>query len=239
MSRAAEKLFLSKQTLSVIIKRIEQEMDTRLLVRTSTGVTMTPAGKRFYEYAQLILTQWKACGAELKSMKASARTRLCVGFAYMIWNFFTQEMREAFEHICPEAELAVEGGLSRDLLAKLDDGLLDMVITCMQSERYAQYDCELLRTMDVWVTMTAEDALASKPELTPEDLAGRKLLYPDSGAAFLAQFCQFLEGLGIGVQSELLPAGNFLRHLHTVREEGALKLGTACTTRWFHPSMDS
>lgn len=227
MSRAAEKLFLSKQTLSVIIKRIEREMEAELLVRTGTGVEMTAVGMRFYEYAQQTLTQWRACRAELQSMQLSARTSLRVGFAYMAWNFFTQEMHDAFERSCPEAELAVEGGLSRDLLRKLDEGQLDMVITCMQSGRYAQYDCELLRTMEIWVTMAAEDALAEKPVLTPEDLTGRKLLYPDSGADFLAQFCQFLAEMGIHAQPKLLPAGNFLRHLHTVREEGALKLGNS------------
>lgn len=227
MSRAAERLFLSKQTLSVMIKRIEAEMEAELLVRTGTGVEMTREGKRFYEYAQQILTQWRLCNAELKAMKASGRERLCVGFGYMVWNFFTREMGEAFERGCPEAELKAEGGLSRELLRKLDDGQLDMVITCMQSERHEQYDCELLRVMDVWITMATEDALAAKPVLTPEDLADRKLLYPDSGADFLAQFCQFLEGIGIRVQPGLMPAGNFLHHLRTVREEGALKLGNS------------
>lgn len=237
MSRAAEKLFVSKQALSVIIKRMEREMDAELLVRTGTGVKMTLVGERFYAYAQQILTQWKACCADLKLMKACMRTKLRVGFAYMAWNFFTQEMGEAFERDCPETELAVEGGLSHDLLSKLDDGQLDMVVTCMQSERHAQYDRETLHTMDVWITMTAEDALACKSVLTPENLAGRKLLYPDSGAAFLAQFCQFLEGLGIGVQSGLMPAGNFLRHLRTVREEGALKLGNSLYNTMV-PSVD-
>jgi len=225
MSRAAEKLFLSKQTLSMIIKRIESEMGGELLVRTGTGVEMTAEGERFYDYAQRILSLWKACGSELSAMREQGGVRLSVGFGYMAWNFFTREMAQAFERGCPGVSLKAEGGLSRELLGRMDEGRLDMVITCMQSERYAQYDCELLHSMEIWVTMTREDPLAGKPFLTPEDLAGRKLLYPDSGASFLAQFCRFLSEVGVEVQSGLMPAGNFLRHLHTVREEGALKLG--------------
>ena len=58
------------------------------------------------------------------------------------------------------------------------------------------------------------------------DAAGnlKKLIYPDSGGDFLRRFCRFLEELGIGAQGELAQAGNFLRMLHTVREERALKL---------------
>ena len=224
MSRAAEKLFMSKQTLSMIIKRIENEMGVELLVRASSGVEMTAEGKQFYSYALKILSLWKACCGQLESMRTNQRARLTVGFGYMIWNFWTKEMSEAFERQYPGIELVVEGELSRELLHKMDEGQLDMVITCMQSERYAQYDSQLLRSMDLLVTMAREDPLAQKEVLTPWDLEGRKLIYPDSGGDFLRRFCRFLEELGIGAQGELAQAGNFLRMLHTVREERALKL---------------
>lgn len=224
MSRAAEKLFLSKQTLSMIIKRIEGEMDAELLLRTGTGVEMTAEGECFYDYARQILLLWKACGEEIGQMKAGSRTRLSVGFGYMVWNFWTKEMGEAFEREHPQIELAVEGELSRELLDKLDDGRLNMVITCMQTENYDKYDCALLHTMEPLVTMTEEDPLADRVSLTLADLAGRKLMYPDSGAKFLQRFCRFLETQGVHVEQGLLQAGNFLRNLHTIREEKALKL---------------
>lgn len=224
MSRAAEKLFLSKQTLSMIIKRIEGEMDAELLVRTGTGVEMTPEGERFYEYARQIMLLWKACSEEIGQMKIGGCTRLAVGFGYMVCNFWTKEMEEAFLREHPQIELAVEGELSRELLEKLEDGHLDMVITCMQTENYAKYDCALLHTMEPLVTMTKEDPLAERETVTLTDLAGRKLMYPDSGAEFLYQFCRFLETQGVHVDSGLLQAGNFLRNLRTIREEKALKL---------------
>lgn len=224
MSRAAEKLFLSKQTLSMIIKRIEGEMDAGLLLRTGAGVEMTPEGERFYEYARQILFLWRACNEEIGKMKAGSRTRLAVGFGYMVCNFWTKEMEEAFVREHPQVELSVEGELSRELLEKLEDGHLDMVITCMQTDNYAKYDCALLHTMEPLVTMTQDDPLADRETLTLTDLAGRKLMYPDSGAQFLYQFCRFLETQGVHVDSGLLQAGNFLRNLHTIREERALKL---------------
>lgn len=224
MSRAAEKLFLSKQTLSMIIKRIEAEMQAELLVRTGTGVEMTAEGERFFEYARQILLLWKACSEEIEQIRAKSRIPLSVGFGYMVWNFWTKEMGEAFRAEYPQIELKVEGELSRELLGKLDDGRLNMVITCMQTENYDKYDCALLHTMEPLVMMTEEDPLADRETLTLADLAGRKLMYPDSGAQFLQRFCRFLETQGVRVEQGLLQAGNFLRNLHTIREEKALKL---------------
>lgn len=237
MTRAAQKLFLSKQTLSMVIKRIEGEMDAQLLVRGSTGVEMTREGRRFYEYACQILALWRACGDELGAMKARGRARLRVGFGYMIWNFWTKELGEALERSCPGIELAAEGGLSRELLRRLDEGELDVAVTCMQLDRYAHYECRVLRSTDVLVTMAQEDPLAGRASLTPWDLAGRRLLYPDSGAAFLEQFCAFLKELGVHADASLVQAGNFLRNLHAIREQNALKL----TNSFYHsvvPSVD-
>ena len=167
MSRAAEKLFISKQALSMAIKRVEGEMGTKLLARTGSGVVMTAEGERFFSYAQRILALWKDCGQELEAMKARQRARLRVGFGYMIWNFWSKDMEDAFSRSYPQIALSVQGERSSSLLRKMDEGQLDLVITCMQSQRYDQYNHKMLLPMDTLVMMAQDDALAGKTVLTP------------------------------------------------------------------------
>lgn len=224
MSRAAEKLFMSKQTLSMTIKRVEAEMEEELLERTGSGVEMTEAGRCVFDYAQQILALHKACGEALEAMRANSRVKLSVGFGLMVWNFWSKKMGAAFERQYPEIELSAEGGHSCDLLQRMDEGELDMVITCMQTERYAQYDSHLLRSMDIQVRMAQDDPLAQKEFLTPWDLEGRILTYSNSGADFLQRFSTFLEGLGVHAQSCVTQGGNFLWNLREIREEKALQL---------------
>lgn len=231
MSLAAEKLFMSKQTLSMIIKRIENEVGVQLLIRTGTGIEMTREGECFLEYAKKLLGMWDECKDVIAHVQESSVKKLDVGFAYMSWNLWTRERAERFAAGHPDIGLSAGSSLSRELLEQLDKGELDTAITCMQTGRYEGYDVRVIRQTQIEIQMTQEDPLAGKEYLTIEDLAGRKLSYPDSGEGFLSEFCAFLERRGVRTERALMPAGNFLHHIMFMREEKTLKLSNSLYCR--------
>src|SRR5690349_4285723 len=49
LTRAAEKLHVSQPALSAQLKALEEELEFALFERTSSGMTLTPAGKRLLE----------------------------------------------------------------------------------------------------------------------------------------------------------------------------------------------
>lgn len=55
-SKAAVKVHVSQPALSQLIQRLEDELGVKLFVRKSNRVTLTPAGKIFYEDGKVILT---------------------------------------------------------------------------------------------------------------------------------------------------------------------------------------
>ena len=58
---AAKQLHLTQSTVSARIQRLEDELGTRLFVRNRAGASLTPAGRRFFEYAKrLVLTAEQA-----------------------------------------------------------------------------------------------------------------------------------------------------------------------------------
>ncbi|ADU38477.1 LysR substrate-binding domain-containing protein [Variovorax paradoxus] len=57
LSRAAQQLFVAQSALSKQMAELEGELGTPLLLRSRNGVTVTEAGKVFYEYAQGITKQ--------------------------------------------------------------------------------------------------------------------------------------------------------------------------------------
>lgn len=54
ISKAADKLFLSKSAVSLSIKNLEKEFGVPLLERTAKGVFLTPAGEKVVEKSRLI-----------------------------------------------------------------------------------------------------------------------------------------------------------------------------------------
>ena len=68
ISRAAQKLFISQPSLSVMIHKIEEEIGTPLFDRTSKPIRLTEAGQEYIKATEEILhpskttwTLWSSC----------------------------------------------------------------------------------------------------------------------------------------------------------------------------------
>ncbi len=59
ISRAAERLGVSQPTLSLAIKRLEDSFGLPLLLRTKSGVKLTPAGAKFQKHSLELLREWE------------------------------------------------------------------------------------------------------------------------------------------------------------------------------------
>ena len=66
-SKAADAVYLSQPTVSAHINALEQELDTKLIVRSTKEVYPSKAGKIFYKYALDMLDMRDAAIAEVKS----------------------------------------------------------------------------------------------------------------------------------------------------------------------------
>ncbi|MDA0381565.1 LysR family transcriptional regulator [Vibrio owensii] len=78
ISKAADKLELSKSVLSSALKQLEQELDTCLLKRTTRKQTLTSTGERFYEQCAQMTKQAEAAWLEATELKQVPTGRLTV-----------------------------------------------------------------------------------------------------------------------------------------------------------------
>ncbi|MFH0290973.1 LysR family transcriptional regulator [Vibrio owensii] len=78
ISKAADKLELSKSVLSSALKQLEQELDTCLLKRTTRKQALTSTGERFYEQCAQMTKQAEAAWLEATELKQVPTGRLTV-----------------------------------------------------------------------------------------------------------------------------------------------------------------
>lgn len=177
--RAAESLHLSQPTLSTQIKNMEKELGKQLLIRGSNGsrkVTLTEEGMILRKRAEEILELVKKTENEIV-----LSDKILVGDIYigagetdgmrlLAWTAgkLRNEHPGIHYHIC--------SGNSKYVTENLDKGLLDFGLIFGNPD-LKKYDSLPLPFKDVWgVLMPADDFLAEKESISPEDLWDKPLL---------------------------------------------------------------
>lgn len=126
MGRAAQELKVVTSALSQQISRLEGELSTRLLQRSSGGVVPTDAGLAFYKQAQLALRH--ADDAMLAAQQARLSGHVSVGLpsstASVLGLPFLQAMRERY----PDVRLHMVESLSGHLATMLNARQLDLAV---------------------------------------------------------------------------------------------------------------
>lgn len=126
MGRAAAELGLVTSALSQQISRLEGELATRLLQRTSTGVQPTEAGLAFLRQAQLALRH--ADDAMTAARQARLSGHVSVGLASSTAGVLAMPLLGALRERCPDVRVHLVEALSGDLGAMLNARRLDLAV---------------------------------------------------------------------------------------------------------------
>lgn len=124
---AARRLNLTQSTVSARIQRLEEELGARLFVRNRAGTTLTPAGRRFNEYAKRLLVTAEQARHHV-GLPGRYRATLRVGARIALWEAYLPGwvawMRERESDVAIRAGIGFEEDLMRDLI----EGSLDLAL---------------------------------------------------------------------------------------------------------------
>ena len=126
MGRAALELDLATSALSQQISRLESELSTRLLQRSSTGVTPTDAGLAFLQQAQLTLRH--ADEAVRAAQQARLAGHVSIGLPPTTASVLGVPLMQAMRERYPEVRLHLVESLSGHLGAMLNARQLDLAV---------------------------------------------------------------------------------------------------------------
>jgi LysR family transcriptional regulator, regulatory protein for tcuABC len=126
MGRAASSLGLVTSALSQQLSRLETELSTRLLQRSTTGITPTDAGLGFYRQAQLALRHVDSAVQAAKQARLSGHVSvgLAPTTAAVLGLPFLMAMRERH----PDVRVHMVEALSGHLAAMLNSRQLDLAV---------------------------------------------------------------------------------------------------------------
>jgi LysR family hydrogen peroxide-inducible transcriptional activator len=126
--RAAEACYVSQPTLSVAVKKLEEELDVKLFERSASEVSVTPLGEEIVRQAQSVLEQAAAIKEIAKRGKDPLAGVLTLGVIYTIGPYLLPDLvRHAIKRT-PQMPLMLQENFTVKLLEMLRTGEIDCAI---------------------------------------------------------------------------------------------------------------
>ncbi|MGH1462560.1 MAG: hydrogen peroxide-inducible genes activator [Neptuniibacter sp.] len=128
---AAEKCFVSQPTLSIAVKKLEEELGVALFERSKNSVRVTPVGDKVVQQAQRVLEQADTIKDLALEGKDQLKTPLRVGAIYTIGPYLFPHLVSKVQALAPDMPLYIEENFTDNLRVKIRNGELDAVILAL------------------------------------------------------------------------------------------------------------
>lgn len=128
--RAAQRLHMGPSTLSDLIQRLEREMGTPLLMRTTRRVTLNSAGAELLKSAEAVLQEVARGTAAVQRCAHGDAGTVRVGITPPVAPVLSPHLSENLRTAAPEVELIIRHMWLTDLTHAITEGAIDIAITC-------------------------------------------------------------------------------------------------------------
>jgi LysR family hydrogen peroxide-inducible transcriptional activator len=126
--RAADACFVSQPTLSVAIRKLEEELKTQIFERTNTEVAMTSLGALIVDQAQRVLEEANSLKHLAKHGQDPLSGPLRLGAIYTIAPYLLPSLVRVAREQLPNVPLFLEENFTVRLLEMLRQGALDCIV---------------------------------------------------------------------------------------------------------------
>jgi LysR family hydrogen peroxide-inducible transcriptional activator len=128
---AAERCFVSQPTLSIAVKKLEDELGVALFERSKSAVRVTPVGEKVVRQAQTVLEQAEAIRELAKAGKDQLASPLRVGAIFTIGPYLFPSLIPQVQQLAPQMPLYIEENMTETLRGKIRNGELDAIIIAL------------------------------------------------------------------------------------------------------------
>lgn len=195
--RAAEKCHVAQPTLSVAVKKLEDELGVILFERGQSEVSVTPAGEPIVHQAEKVLAE----AARVRELAATAGDPLAgplrLGAIYTIGPYLLPKLVPLIRQRAPKMPLMIQENFTHKLIEFLKSGELDVAVLALPIQEpglvaQAVYD-EAFR-----VLVPAAHPWSGRTSVAADSLLDEPLLMLGRGNCFREQVLDLCSHAGAG-----------------------------------------
>lgn len=199
--RAAERCHVSQPTLSIAVKKLEEELGVSLFERTKMKVHATSMGEQVLARARIILEQ----AAEIRDLAGADKDQLngplAIGTLATVGPYLLPQLIPLLQKMAATMPLYIEENTVPVLAKKLRHGELDALIV---TQPFAEPDVvtQVLYDEPFVALLPAHHPLTQKAVLKGEELSVEEVLMLSEGHCFRDQLLDALPHLRAGSERQ-------------------------------------
>jgi len=182
VSRAAEALFLTQPAITARLKALENDIGTKLFVRSSRGMKLSDAGRAFLPYAERTMTTVDEGRQLIANLRQGAVGALVIAAAPAVSTYVLPEILRAFRTTHPKVRLGVKTGHTEEVLEMVLRGEAHVGI----GRPIRHPDIELIPILDdeMLLVVSARHAFARRGKVRMDELAAERLILFDRTSSY-------------------------------------------------------
>ncbi|MBF0255715.1 MAG: LysR family transcriptional regulator [Gammaproteobacteria bacterium] len=187
--RAAASCFVSQPTLSMGIKRLEEELRIKLFERSTHEVKVTAEGRAIVEQAQRVIEEADRITAIARHGQNPMEGPLRIGAIYTIAPYLLPKLIPQLHQSAPQMPLMIQEDFTARLREKLKHGEVDAIVIALP------FDEPGIETLPLYdepfsVLLPLDHPWAEQKQLAVEQLSELELLLLGPGHCFRDQILQ-------------------------------------------------
>ncbi len=182
-TRAAQHEHLAQPSLSQQVRKLEDELGTRLFDRLGRTVRLTQMGEAFLPRAEAILRQVGAAKLEIQEMAGTEQGKLVIGAIPTIAPYFLPSCLASFARKFPRVQVSVVEEITNELLNRMQAGAIDLALLALPIPATHCLSHELFRER-LYVVLPVNHRLASLPRVHLKQIENDPFLLLKEGHCF-------------------------------------------------------
>lgn len=167
---AAEQCHVSQSAISQQIKKLEEELDVKLLDRHNRTFSLTPAGEHFYRKSLVITGDISQMLRETKRIAVSDNKTIRIGYYK---GYHGNELSKAislFSEKYPTVDVQITVGSHEELYHAMENNLVDLALSDQRRAFSDAYNNVILAESTLYIEVSAKNPLSKLPCLEIKDL---------------------------------------------------------------------
>ena len=236
---AAEACFVAQPTLSVAIKKLEDELGVIIFERGGTEISMTPLGAQIVAQAERVLEQTASIKEIAKQNKDPLAGQFRLGIIYTIAPYLLPPLVKNMIERVPQMPLILQENFTVRLVELLRQGELDAAIMALPFSDHGLMVQPLYDEPFV-VALPKQHPWSSRTDIPAEDLKSETMLLLGNGHCFRDQVLEVCPEM-----SRFSTPGNGIARtfegssLETIRHMVASGIGITVLPRASVPDMET